>query len=121
MAARDLKAVVYTDDYGRDYATKIDAAVFAQAGASTNPKVGGADYDGTPRLPPLPAQIKPRHVVCSAAGRPKRRVVCLTADADLFTGAETSINLPDLGGAAVAFTAYLPVVEKYPANPDPAG
>ena len=121
MAARNLQAVVYTDDYGRDYATKIDAAVFAQAGASTNPKVGGSDYDGTPRLPPMPAQLRPRHVIVSAAGRPKRRVVCLSPDSDLFTGVEGSINLPDLGGAAVAFTAYKAVAEEYPSNPDPAG
>lgn len=119
MAARDLKSVVYTDDYGRDYATKMDASVFAQVGASTDPKVGGSDYAVPPKLPPLPAELKPRHVIVSAAGRPKRRVVCLTKEADLFTGVETTINLPDLGGAAVAFTAYGPVAESGQIKHDP--
>lgn len=105
MAIRDLKSVVYTDDLGNDYATKIDAAVFAQVGASTNPKVGGVDYTGTPELPPLPRNLKARRALVSAAGN-KRRVVCLTADADLFTGVENSINLQVLGAGAVAYARY---------------
>lgn len=121
MAARNLKAVVYTDDYGNNFATKIDAAIFAQTGTSTAVKVGGSDYDGTPRLAPMPAQLRPRHVIVSAAGRPKRRVVCLSPDSELFDGTESTIDLPDLGGAAVTFTAYLARDEIYPSNPDPAG
>jgi hypothetical protein len=120
VAARDLKSVIYTDDYGRTYATKMDASVFAQVGASTNRKVGGADYAATPKIPAMPAQMRPRHVVVSAAGRPKRRVVCLTPDAELFDGTETTIDLPDLGGAAVTFTVYASNGEEWPARHDPA-
>lgn len=119
MAVRDLKSVIYTDDFGRDYSTKMDAGVFGQAGASTNPKVGGADYAATPKLPPLPSNLKPRHVVVSAAGN-KRRVVCLTSDADLFTGVETTINLPVLGAAAVTYTAFEAVAERYDHHDDPS-
>lgn len=121
MGARNLKAVVYTDDYGNQFATKIDAAIFAQTGASTAVKVGGSDYTGVPALAPLPAQLRQRHVLVSAAGRPKRRVVCLSPDSELFDGTETTIDLPDLGGAAVTFTRYKPKAEEYPSNPDPAG
>lgn len=121
MAARDLKAVIYTDDYGNTFATKTDAAIFAQAGASTDPKIGGADYTGVPELAPMPAQLRPRHVLVSAAGRPKRRVVCLSPDSELYTGVETTIDLKDLGGAAVTFTRYKKHAEVYPSNPDPAG
>jgi hypothetical protein len=119
MANRDLKSVIYTDDLGNDYATKMDAAVFAQVGASTDPKVGGADYTGTPRLPPLPRNMKPRYVLCSAAGN-KRRVICLTKTADLFTGVETGINLQVLGAAAVAYTAYGAVGEFTGIKHDPS-
>ena len=111
MALRDLKAVIYTDDKGTDWATAIDAAVFAQTGTSTAVKVGGADYTGTPALRPLPKSIVPRHVVVSASGN-KRKVVCLTAGSELFTGTETAINLQVLGASAVAYTRYRAVSEK---------
>jgi hypothetical protein len=103
MAKRDLTTVVYTDNEGNEYAMKMDAATFAQVGASTAVKVGGTDYDGSPPLPPLPVNLIPRHVIVSNAGD-KRRVICLSPDSELFDGTETSINLQQLGSAALAYT-----------------
>lgn len=120
MAKRDLKSVIYTDDLGNNWATKIDAAVFAQAGASTDPKVGGADYTGVPALPALPAGFVPRTALVSEATHGKRRVVCLTPDADLYQGVETAINLQVLGAAAVAFTRYGVTGEKRQIQHDPS-
>lgn len=119
MAVRDLKSVIYTDDAGNDYATKIDAAVFAQVDGSANPLVGGADYTGTPRLPPVPRNLVRRTVSVSAAGN-KRRVVCLTKTAPLFTEAESEIDLQVLGGAAVTYTAYGSNPERYSIRHDPS-
>jgi hypothetical protein len=106
MATRDLKSVVYSSDDGRDYATKMDASVFGQETTPGTPDVGGADYDGTPELPPLPRSYKPRYVKVSSATHGKRRVICLDTSSDLWTGTVTTINLPVLGAAAVAFTRY---------------
>jgi len=119
MAIRDLKSVIYTDDFGNNFATKIDAAVFAQNGGDSAPKVGGADYAAAPKLPPLPSNLKPRHVVVSASGN-KRRVVCLTPTASLFTGDETTISLQVLGASAVTYTAFEAVAEKYTVHHDPS-
>lgn len=103
MAVRDLKAVVYTDDDGNDWATAIDASVFAQGAGAL---VGGADYTGTPLLDPLPKGLIPRSVSVSA-GTNKRKVVCLTTSATLFTGAATTVDLSQIGSAAaVTYTVY---------------
>lgn len=104
MAKRDLKSVIYTSDDARNFATKIDAALFAQVGVSTNPKVGGADYTGTPALTALPAKWRPRAAVVSEATHGKRYVVCLDKDADLYTGVETTVTLAVLGAAPATFT-----------------
>ena len=120
MAIRDLKAVIYTDDFGRDYATRMDAALFAQTGAGDAIKVGGADYAASPKLPPLPTNMTPRHVVVSASGN-KRRVVCLTPDAPLFVGSETTVTLEVLGASPVTYTAFEAVAERYHTHLDPSG
>lgn len=104
MAKRDLKSVIYTDDEGNNWATKLDASIFSQAGASTDPKVGGADYTGVPALPALPPNFRPRVAIVSEATHGRRQVVCLSPDSELYTGVETAINLQVLGAAAVAFT-----------------
>jgi len=119
MANRDLKSVIYTADDGRDYATKIDAAVFSQLGADTNPKVGGADYTGSPELPPMPRNLKPRTAKVSNAGN-KRRVVCLTPDSSLFLGDETTINLQVLGASAVSYARYGFTQERGGIDHDPS-
>lgn len=108
MATRDMQNVVYTDDQGNEYKTKVAADVFSQVGASTEPKIGGRDLTGADgNLPVLPRQLKPRTVTVSAAGQAPRRVVCLSADADLFTGVETTITLPVFNDAdGAAFTRY---------------
>jgi hypothetical protein len=118
MAIRDLKSVVYTDDGGRQYSTKIDASVFAQTGGS-GPKVGGADYTGSPELAPLPRNFRPRTVTVSAAGN-KRRVVCLTAASTLYVGTDTNIDLPVLGAAAVTYTRVRRTAETYRTSHDPS-
>lgn len=106
MAMRDLKSVIYTDDKGADWATKIDASVFAQTGTSTAVKVGGSDYTGSPELPPMPKWLKPRTVVVSNATHGKRRVVCLEPTSELYLGTETAINLKVLDAAAQTFNRY---------------
>lgn len=120
MAKRDLKSVIYEDDLGRQYATKIDAAVFAQTGASTAVKVGGADYTGSPELPPLPRGFRPRTVLVSEATHGKRRVVCLTPDSELYLGTESQINLAVLGAASATFNRYGAVGEKRGIRHDPS-
>lgn len=103
MAIRDLKAVVYTDDSGKNWATAISADVFAQASGAL---VGGADYTGDPALDPLPRGLIPRSVTVSNAGN-KRRVVCLTSSGTLYTGAATTVDLYQIGAAAaVTYTRY---------------
>lgn len=116
MANRDLKSVVYTSDDGRDYAMKMDAATFAQGGGT--PYVGGADYDGSPQLPRYPANYRARYVTVSVAGN-KRRVVCLTTTAPLWTGTQTTIDLQVLGAAAVTYTRYASTGERRPKQADP--
>jgi hypothetical protein len=119
MALRNLTTVVYTDDEGNDYAMKIDASVFAQLnGGATAPLVGGSDYDGSPPLPPMPTNLKPRHVIVSNAGN-KRRVICLSPTSDLFTGAETEIDLQVLGAAANTYTRSRKVSEAWKRRGDP--
>jgi len=120
MALRDLKSVIYTDDFGRDYACRVDASVFAQNGADSAPKIGGADYAASPKLPPMPDNLIPRHVVVSAAGN-KRKVTCLTPTASLFVGGETTIALPVLGASPVTYTAFESVAERYKTHLDPSG
>ena len=103
MAVRDLKAVIYTDDEGNDWATAISADVFAQSAGAL---VGGADYAGTPKLDPLPKGLIPRSVSVSNGGN-KRRVVCLTNTGTLYTGAANTVDLAQIGSAtAVTYTVY---------------
>lgn len=118
MAKRNLTTVVYTDDEGNDYAMKIDAAVFAQVGVSTNVKVGGSDYDGSPPLPPMPTNLIPRSVIVSNAGD-KRRVICLESGSELFSGAETTIDLQQLGSAALTYTRVRANHERWKRRGDP--
>lgn len=120
MVMRDLKSVIYTSDDGRQYATKIDQSVFAQEDTPGTPDVGGADYAASPALPPLPRNYVPRHAKVSAVGHGKRRVVCLTATAPLYTGVVSTIDLPVLGAAAVTFTVYGTTAERGTIDHDPA-
>ena len=97
MAVRDFQNVVYTDNAGNEFAYKMAADVFAQAGASTAPKVGGRDLaPGDEGLPPMPSNYRPRRVVMRAAGQGTRRIVCLEPTADLFAtpAVETTLTLP---------------------------
>jgi hypothetical protein len=120
MAIRDLKSVIYTDEFGRDYACRMDAALFAQVGASTNRKVGGSDYAGTPELPPMPTNMTPRHVLVSNAGN-KRRVVCLDPTSELFLGTETTVTLQVVGTTPATYNRFEKVSEKYHTHLDPSG
>jgi hypothetical protein len=120
MAVRDLKSVIYTDDFSRDYACRMDASVFGQNGGDAAPKVGGADYAASPKLPPMPTNLIPRHVVVSSGGN-KRKVICLTPTASLFIGGETTINLPVLGTTAATYTVFESVAERYKTHLDPSG
>jgi hypothetical protein len=105
MAKRDLTTRIYTDDDGNQYAIKIDASVAGQIGVSTNEKVGGSDYTGDPELPAMPVNLKPRHVVVVNAGD-FRRVICLELGSELFTGVESTIDLQQLGSAALTYTRH---------------
>lgn len=120
MAVRDLKSVIYSSDDGRNYATKIDASVFAQEDTPGTPDVGGADYTGSPALPPLPQGYKPRVAKVSSATHGKRKVVCLSTSSPLFVGTVTSIDLPVLGAAAVTFTRYGKTNERGTIDHDPS-
>lgn len=116
MAIRDLQAVIYTDDEGNQYVTAQDAAIFAQG------LTGGADYTGSPELPPLPGRLRPRGVYVGN-GTNRRFVVALTSDATLFaSGGATSINLRQIGAAdPVSYTRLSTKSEKRPNKRNPAG
>lgn len=101
--ANTIQAVIYTSDTGKQYVTGMDSEVFAQVGASTNPKVGGADYTGTPALDSLP-RGRPRKVYLQSPGKRPRYLVCLSPDSDLFTGVETTITLEDSDGSSATWT-----------------
>jgi hypothetical protein len=118
--ATDIKSVIYTDDAGRQYNIGLSAAVFAQAGAGGAPKVGGADYTGTPALAPMPKNLRPRVARVSAAGK-KRRVICLTPTAGLYTGTDTTIDLTDGGGVTATYSRYEKTAENYRFARDPTG
>lgn len=107
MAIRDLKAVVYTDDDGNQWATAIDADVFAQndGGSPSVRLVGGSDYTGSPLLEPIPHGLIPRSVSVSA-GSNKRKVVCLDPTAALLAGSASAVSLSVLGGSSVSYTVY---------------
>ena len=99
--ANTIQAVVYTSNAGHDYVTGMNSEVFSQLNAGgTAPKVGGSAYDGTPRLDVLPRNLRPRTVQVDDGAGYTRDVVCLTTDAPLWTGAETSITIEDSDGAA---------------------
>jgi hypothetical protein len=119
VAVRNLKSVIYTDDHGNQFATKIDAALFAQVNGGGAPLIGGEDYAGSPALPAKPRQLRPRTAKVSNAGN-KRRIVCLTNDADLYTGVASTINVQVLGGGPDSFTRYGSSAERWPVEHDPA-
>lgn len=99
--ANIIKAVVYTSNAGHDYVTGLDSEVYAQQNATTsNPKVGGSLYTGSPRLDVLPRNLRPRTVEVADTTGYTRSVVCLSQDASLWTGADTQITLEDSDGAA---------------------
>lgn len=110
--ANTIQAVVYTSDTTHDYVTGADSEVFAQVGASTQPKIGGADYDGSPALDPLP-NGRPRQVYMQSPGKKSRYVVCLTPDSDLYTGVETTLTLEDSDGASATYTRKGVLSEKF--------
>jgi hypothetical protein len=112
MAARDVQAVVYTTDENDDYVIGLSADVFAQDGVSTNPKVGGADYTGSPALPSIPNGVRPRGVYVTNGTRTKF-VVCLENTSELYTGVETAIDLLELGSATpLTWTRHKPRPER---------
>jgi len=91
--AGDIRAWVYTDDEGNRYVRRVAAYLAQQLDSNNNPIIGGSAYTGSPVLPPFPRSIKPRHVTAMAAGHKPRTVTCMTANAPLFTGAETVVTL----------------------------
>ena len=99
--ANTIEAVVYTSNAGHNYVTGMNSEVFAQQNTgATAPLVGGAAYTGSPRLDVLPRNLRPRQVQVASSTGYTRYVVCLTQDAPLWTGAETSVTLEDSDGAS---------------------
>jgi len=111
--ANTIQAVVYTSNAGHNYVTGLNSEVFAQQNAGgTAPKVGGADYTGTPRLDELPRNMRPRQVQVADAGGYTRYVVCLTQTAPLWTGAETTVDIEDSDGVSHTCTVVGDLGEK---------
>lgn len=104
--ANTIQAVVYTDDKGNDWVVGMDSEVFAQQNtAATGPKVGGADYTGTPELRGLPSSVRPRRAALKNSATGKwRYVTLLEATAALATGADTTLSIEDSDGAAATYT-----------------
>lgn len=108
MADRDLKTVLYTDDQGVQWRTKQDAAIIAQQNDLDAPITGAVALNAADDHEEIPRGLKPRGVYVDAAGHKSRFVVCMTKDAPLYHvgGAHdvTSVDLQQLGGAAVTYT-----------------
>ena len=104
--------VVYTDDQGNDYVTRVDSLLWAQddGGSPAHKLIGGAAYNGSPHLGALPRSFKKRHVtVIGNSSGARRTVVCLTPDAPLYSGAVATVNLGHLhASAAETFTVESP-------------
>jgi len=105
MADRNLVTVLYHADDGTAYRTKQDAAIIAQEDAG-DPITGAVALTGADTHEELPALLRPRGVYVTKAGSNPRFVVCMTADAKLYLGTVTAINLQQLGGATAAYTRH---------------
>lgn len=104
MSDRNLVSVIYTDDTGVQWITSVDNALWSQTtGDPAVPIIGGARYAGE-ALQELPRNLIRRGVYVDRSGQKRRFVPCLSTDAPLYTGAVTSVNLQQLGGAAAAYT-----------------
>lgn len=108
MADRDLKTVLYTDDQGIQWRTKQDASIVAQQNDLSDPITGAVVLAGADTHEELPRGLRPRGVYVVASGHKPRFVVCMTPTAPLYHvgGAHdvTSVDLQQLGGAAVTYT-----------------
>lgn len=112
MADRDLVFVLYTADDGTQYRTKQDATIIAQEDGGGASITGAVPVTGATTAQELPPNLSPRRVYVRRSGGNQRSVVCMTAGAPLYTGAATTINLQQLGGAAVAYTRHRSSSEK---------
>lgn len=117
MAARDFRAWQYTSDaaHGGDiFSRGADKFITDQVGASTNPKVGGAAEPSPSTHASMPRNLKPRGVYVSEASTGFHAfVVVYATDADLWTGAETAVNVRDAGGTSHTCEVYGQRGEKF--------
>jgi hypothetical protein len=107
--ANDIQAVVYTDNFGHEYLTGMNAEVVSQlTGAGGSPaKVGGRVAAGADfTLPPLPRQMRPRQVQFTSAGLRPRYIVALSNDAAIWTEAAPTLNIEDSDGLSAAYTKH---------------
>src|SRR5262249_49338452 len=111
MADRDLRFCLYTADDGTQYRTKQDATIIAQESGGS-PITGAVEVTGADTHQELPALLKPRRVYVRHSGQNQRSVVCMTSTAALYVGTATSVNLQQLGGAAVAYSRHKAASER---------
>lgn len=111
MADRDLRFVLYTADDGTQYRTKQDALLVAQESGG-DPITGAVEVTGADTHQEIPALLHPRKVYVRRAGGNQRAVVCMTPTALLYVGTATTVNLQQLGGAAVAYSRHKATSEK---------
>jgi hypothetical protein len=105
MADRNLVTVLYTADDGTKYRTKQDASIIAQED-SGDPITGAVALTGTDTHEELPTLLRPRGVYVTKTGANSRFVVCMTTAAKLYLGTVTTVDLPQIGGAAATYNRH---------------
>lgn len=102
--ANTIKAYIYTDNQGVQHVYGVNQEIFTQQGVALTPKIGGAVYTGAPKLASFPRNWRTRKArLVNPAGK-VRYITCLTPNADLFTGVETTLNIEDSDGTSTVYT-----------------
>lgn len=87
----------YINDAAQNYVLRLDASNAALTGATA--------ADGTEANPPK--GFRPRYVVARFASGVSRRLVCPDVSHGTWTGATTTLNLPDFGNSMASTAAAL--------------
>ncbi len=108
-----IVAVEYTSNAGNSFVTGLNEEVFDQgSGDPFERLVGGSPALPSEPLDPLPRQMKPRRVVAVNPAGVAREIICLEADAPLYTIGAT-ITLEDSDGASTTYTVVKLKAEEY--------
>ena len=106
MARETMRTWEYTDDDGHVWNRKVSTHLSSQtAGSPAAAIIGGVESaEITERFP---RSMKPRVALCQDAAGYSYRIICMAADALLFTTRGTTVTIFTRdGGSAVTLTQY---------------